>query len=254
MNLSWIVTRAEPEVRRTVELLRSSNVNARALPCIERHWRSPSEWFLPARTSRQFQWSVLLVTSSAIAERVEVADAVFVAALGPATAAALRARNVRVDLEVHGGVHALAEELLRIAHANDLHPEHVELRYPTSDYAKDQPEHVAATAVMRQAGELTIIEAYRTTAARDLDCALRGLRAELGRKPCGWVFASPSAVAAFAQGGGFDLAAPRGVVSIGASTLRAWRERKPATWPEGESHSPTEPLSRTLLAIEARLQ
>jgi uroporphyrinogen-III synthase len=253
-SFTWIVTRAEPEARRTVALLRSNKLHARALPCIERHWRPTSEWCTPAPANRRAVWSVLLVTSSAIAERVEVADAVFVSALGPVTAAALRVRGVRVDLEVHGGVQALAEELRRIAQANDLQSEQVELRYPTSDYARDQPEHVAATAALRQVGQLTVAEAYRTTPARDLDGALGALRTELGDQPCGWVFASPSAVAAFARGGGFKLAAPRGVVSIGSSTRRAWREHKPAAWPDGDTHLPSEPLPKTLLAIEARLQ
>jgi uroporphyrinogen-III synthase len=249
-NLTWIVTRAEPEVQRTVALLRNSRLEARPLPCIDRQWRPWPEW--PRRSPTEQR--LLFLTSTAVADAIPLGLDARVVALAPATAARARERRIPLEIEAHGGSVALARAVARWARDRELNPATLALRYPTSDLALAQPEHREAVAILSAHAAVEVIELYRTVAPTLLADALHMITASVDTSTCGIIFASPSAVEQFAAHGGFGVMRARSVVLIGDSTLRAWHARSAANWPQPIMHEQSDPLPLTLRRIEEQLQ
>ncbi len=249
-NLTWIVTRAEPEVQRTVALLRNSRLEARPLPCIVRQWQPWPEW--PRRSDTEQR--LLFLTSTAVADAIPLGVDAKIVALAPGTVARVRERRLPLELEAYGGSVALARAVARWARSRDLKPTSLTIRYPTSDVAMVQPEHREAVAILSAHATVEVIQLYRTVAPTLLADALHTITASVDTSTCGIIFASPSAVEQFAAHGGFGVMRARSVVLIGDSTLRAWRARSAADWPQPIVHEQTDPLPLTLRRIEEQLQ
>lgn len=249
-SLTWIVTRAEPEVGRTVQLLRNSQLDARPLPCIARVWNPWPAWPESSVSQRR----MVFVTSAAVAAAIPTAERFSIAALSPSTSAMLRERRIAVDIATFGGSVALARAVRKWAAANNLGANSLFVRYPASDLASMQPEHAEAVGILSERATVEAFEFYRTVAPELLGSSLQTLNSTIDGRSCGWIFASPSAVDQFAAHGGFALNPARSVVLIGESTARTWRDRRSGDWPHAVLHDQANPLPRTLHQIEEQLR
>lgn len=145
-----------------------------------------------------------------------------VAALSPATSAALAAHDITPDVIAEGGVVALAHAI----RAWCTFP--IYFRYPTSNAGLDSPEQAEAVDLLSGIGKVDRRVAYEVTAPA-------GLRESLERAARGqWAiaFASPSAVHHFFAARAQFQGAPKEVACLGASTQRAWNDGRPKDWPE----------------------
>lgn len=231
--LPWAITRAEPDARRVCDELRAAGVEAVALPCIERvpcpvpPWR-PSAHRVVVLTSA--------ATVDALGSALEATEPHEVAALSPATSAAVARRGVRVTVESPGGALALAEAVAeRLERRGVVDPA---FWYPTSDAGLERDEQLEAVARLELLGPVTRPVAYVTRAPPGLDAAVARLPV-----PFGAFFASPSAVAHFV-GAGAPL--PARVVCWGESTLRAAQPH----FPDAVLADRTRPLAQTLTSKE----
>src|SRR5262249_10115778 len=144
------------------------------VPCIERHALPWPAW-PPA--------PLVFITSKAAAQRL-ISEwhgrppGTRVAAVAPATRAALGAAGGPVDVSAGGGAPALAAAV-----GGPL-----DTLYPTSDVGTEQPEQTSALAVLEALGRVYRHVVYEVRAPAGLAERLRALG------PCGYVFFSPSAV------------------------------------------------------------
>ena len=160
---------------------------------------------LPARVAGLRAGDALAVTSRAAAARLaglQVADGVTVAAVGPATAEALRAAGLRVDVVGSGGARELADRLPQRDGARVLFP-------CAQDARPDLPAALAARGVAVERLPL-----YRTATAAApppaaacdtrvylspsavAACESLGVREEAGARALAWGFATAQALAA----------------------------------------------------------
>jgi uroporphyrinogen-III synthase len=159
----------------------------------------------------------MFVTSAAVAETaadmLASAEPHDVAALRPATAAALASRHVPVSITAERGAHPLALEVSHALSTRGIRS--ASIWYPTSDLAEERDEHHEALGVLRALGSVTRVVAYETRAPK-------ALASDMERLPSayGVVFASPSAVEHFVRAAA-DSPVPQRVVCWGASTLKA---------------------------------
>jgi uroporphyrinogen-III synthase len=242
MALTWLITRPLDEALPLVEALKARGVPAHALPCIERLPRPFPEW-PPAEATTP----VLLVTSGALVPQVAerwphlAARGVVVAAMAPSTSAKLRSLGVPVAVEAKGGVAKLVQALSTFPRGPSGR---LDVLYPTSDAALQQPEHLEAIDALKRFALVRVETAYSVQPAPTLDEQLRGVEGEVG------VFlASPSAVEAFvgacARSG---RPPPRDAVLHGRSTLRAWKSNAPLNWPTPRLQGALDDLATTLLS------
>lgn len=240
MPCTWIITKSQPHADSVVIQLRRAGLAAEALPCIEHQWRDWPELRRIGATGN----ALLFVTSRAAAARLEAPPGVAVAAIAPATSAALEARGIRVTLTARGG----ARDLAQAVHESPAVPDGTEVFYPTSDAALRQPEHQAAVATLAKRLRVHVQAVYSTGAPENLRQALATVVAEADGSP-GYCFWSPSAIENFAAAGGFDLP-PGPVVLIGGSTERCWRQAAPPAWRRAYRHDADTPLEWSLRFLE----
>ena len=214
-----IVCRPQPDADATVARLREKGTQAEARPLIERCVLAEVRW--PDTTDLVF------VTSTFAAGLVvrALSDGALggggkrprIAALARATAPVFEAAGHRVDIKAHGGAVGLANAVYATGFRGRV-------LYPVSLAAPNEPEHHAALAVLRPVADVRVLPAYDTR-------TVANARALIDSAPgaATWWFHSPSAVRAFLE---YAASPPHAVRVSGASTLRAWQELKPRTWPD----------------------
>ncbi|MDP2273891.1 MAG: uroporphyrinogen-III synthase [Archangium sp.] len=145
-----------------------------------------------------------------------------VAALRPATSSELEKHGITPDITAEGGVVALAHAIRAWCNFP------VHFRYPTSNAGLDSPEQAEAIDLLSGIGKVDRRVAYEVTAPAGLRESLQG--ATKGD----WAisFASPSAVHHFFAARAVITSAPKEAACLGASTVRAWNDRRPKDWPE----------------------
>jgi uroporphyrinogen-III synthase len=231
MAVIWNITRAVDEAEPTVRELEAQGFKARALPCIA---RSALAW------PRVPAGALLFLTSAATLPVPDAARGNAVVALGR-VAQLLRASGHQVIAETDGGVVALASRFAEVweRRGSDERPR---VLYLCSDLAASEPEHAEAMSRLARFCDATTHAVYRVTPPAALAESLRVLCTE-----CGLVFFSPSGVRNFLEAArGAILPRPAAVVTFGASTARAWSERRPPGWPDAVPHARDLPLSDTL--------
>ncbi len=227
--LPWVITRAEPDAGRVCDELRRAGVEALPVPCIE---RVPCE--VPAW--RPDGHRVVLLTSVATVEvvgpRLRLSAPDELAALAPASAAALSSLGYRATIESHGGVLELAARIEdRLRERSIGEPL---FWYPTSDAGLSTEEQRAAVRRLEALGPVTRTAVYETRRPESLDRQLARLA-----PPFGVVFASPSAVENFFA---TRAAVPERVVCWGHSTFTAARR----FFDRAIEHDRAHPLADTL--------
>lgn len=207
-----IVCRPAPDGERSVETLRARGIPAQSRPLLERAPIDAAPWPESA--------DIVFVTSPYAARLVLARNlAGDVVALGTRTSQIFRDAGVEPRLTADGGAEGLAIALV----ANGLAGR---VFYPVSRAATMEPEHHAATAVLRAVCDVNVQAVYDTLPSPRCE----ELIASAPREAVWW-FHSPSAVRAFLA---HADAAPARVVCSGGSTHRAWRELKPEAWPTAE--------------------
>ena len=218
-----VVTRAQPQAAELASTLRQRGAEAIELPAIA--FAPPEDLDRLARAAAQvgrYHW-VVFTSPTGVARFFEhLRDArslggVQVAAIGPATAAALAERNVVADLVPEQYV---AEALLE-ALSDEVGPDEVgpdspgRVLIPRAETARDVlPNGLAAAG-----WEVDVVPAYRTVApAVDPDAASLPADAEV------ITFTSSSTVTNFVDAYGAD-AVPQVVASIGPITSATARDR-----------------------------
>ncbi|MBL8915394.1 MAG: uroporphyrinogen-III synthase [Archangium sp.] len=259
----WILTREGDDGGDVEALLRERGHQVVRVPCIETQWHA---WPWPADphaltifTSRRavecFARSVATIESS----RAKNSGAAphpdplpqgregsqsglgVIAALRPETSRALAELGLEPDIEATGGSRALAHGI--VTAWPWLSPRPMCIRYPTSSAGLSAPEQDDAVRDLSALGRVERTVVYDVTAPALL---ARELAAALIEPSWSIVFASPSAVSHFFTATGASASAPAHAVCFGASTARAWNERRPEAWPAA---SATSDLRSTLEVI-----
>lgn len=214
MSTRIVVTRAEPVEGPLSRELEHLGLAVLRWPVIDIVPADPAK-LAQAVTSTEFDWIVLTSRHGveALAEVLPAPPAgAHVAAIGPATAAALRERGWPVDLAGEAG----AESLLQAFEPQELRGRRI--LHPTSSRALP----ALREGLERLGAEVVSVEAYRTVPV-SLD--VEACRAATARGDIGAVtFASPSAVIelehALGSGDFQSLLASAPAVAIGPTTAR----------------------------------
>jgi len=171
------------------------------------------------RELRTYEW-VVLTSANGVAALFTHLDAIGadarafgaarVAAIGPATSAALRARGIIADLRPES---AVGESLAAALVARTSSGARVLI------FRAEDARDVVPATLLEAGREVDVIAAYRTRACTDPSIAGEAERADV------WTFASASAVDAFVANvpGAIDLARDRTVACIGPATAEAAR-------------------------------
>lgn len=227
----WIVTRERGEDSPELRLMRAAGAPFVEVPCLE-SLLAPWPWAdvngVTVFTSRR------AVDSWAVSQAPKPSRVV---ALAPMTAAHCRAAGLEPELEIEGGVVALAQAMTQ-RWAWSQHG--LEVRYPTSPQGLESAEQRDACRVLASWARVDRRLAYEVRAPKNLPKAL----APMVREPWGAVFASPSTVEHFLGACATDGLAPAHVACHGASTARAWDQRRPPSWPTAVDASHLEVLLR----------
>jgi uroporphyrinogen-III synthase len=208
--MMWILTREPEDNAPLAAELRARGVSSVELPCIERVMR---EW--PQATA-----DVVMITSRTAARVAPPHEAI--AALAESTAPELERRGISPVLTASGGVVGLARAVSeKFAGKRVL--------YVHSAQAAGRDEHTQALTILRAACPLETHVLYDLCMPLGAAMEWRTLQLE----DYGLFFASPSAVDNFfALWRGHPRAVPARAACLGASTLAAWRMRKPSDFPD----------------------
>lgn len=210
--IRWILTREAGDSGDELASLRARGAHVVEVPCLETVFH-PWPWAdgagLTLFTSRR-SVAAWAASRAAVPSRC--------VAIAPATAHAARAAGLTPELEVDGGVVALARAVLERA------PDLSVVRYPGSNHDSQEQQDALTLLSARATVDRRVV--YETRAPPQLPRQL----AEAVQDGWSAHFASPSAVRHF-----FDAVpatrAPREVLCHGASTAREWNARRPAGWP-----------------------
>ncbi len=230
----WAITREKDDALRVTGELRAAGLEAFALPCIERVARPVTRWLATGHR-------VAFVTSAGAVEAVSSALRTMpfddLAAISPATSAALRAIGLEPTIECEHGAVELATETVQRVRERGVRS--AAIWYPTSDASGQRREHHEALARLQALGTVSVVVAYETRAPSSLTAEVNALPESYGV-----VFTSPSTVEHF-------LAArpprrPHRVVCWGASTLAVAVRH----FPDAIELNRLQPLSESLAALE----
>jgi uroporphyrinogen-III synthase len=219
----WLVTREASEGQALVDALKARGRRAVCVPAIRREalpW--PTELDAAARAAQGPLWWFLtspfvarLALERFIAGGIERARTLRIAALSPATADIIAAAQVTVDVAARGGAEALAEACAA-AGVDGV------VLYPTSDAGLAQEEQTRAVQILARTAAVARAAVYTTYADPRLDDNLRLLERK-GAARYHAVLFSPSAARALHAGlVRTCVPGPATVVTVGASTARAW--------------------------------
>jgi uroporphyrinogen-III synthase len=221
VSTTWLVTREERDAAEACAALEARGRRAVSVPCLETA-PEPWPWGPPS------PGTVTLFTSRRAVEawvRAGAAETGTLAALAPATVAALAEAGYVPALSATGGIVGLARALLADWEARGRPA--LALRHPTSDLGLGTAERRSADDVLAPVGPVDHRVVYRTRAPAGLAAALRP------HVEGAWAvtFASPSAIDHLLAALPASATPPVAVECAGGSTLRRWNERRPSQWP-----------------------
>jgi uroporphyrinogen III methyltransferase / synthase len=218
-----VVTRAKEQAESLAGRLRALGADAIELPAIE---ICPAENYEPLDRAiaalGSYDW-VIFTSANGVRFFINRLDQsstdlralkARICAIGPATASAVEALHLKVDLM---GKEYVAEGLLEAFRPYDLQGKRVLL--PRAAVARD----VAPVELARRGAHVDVVESYRTVAPKDAGSRIHELFGGL-RKPDCITFTSSSTVKNFVAAGSAEVLAGVKVASIGPVTSATARE------------------------------
>jgi uroporphyrinogen-III synthase len=160
-----------------------------------------------------------------------------VAALAPVTSKALEREGTTPTITSESGAVGLARAIERWWNEQGRPP--LQLRYPTSDAGLRSQEQHEALQLLTSLGSVDRRVVYLVTAPAQLRQSLE----RAARGDWSISFASPSAIEHFFAARPLIETPPSLVACRGASTERAWNERRPESWPTAVNASDVFPAA-----------